>query len=115
MKYGKLIDNELILAPYQIILNNMKISNPNEFELLEAGYKPIVYKDKPEEEGKEFYPFFYEDEDNIIQEWIGEAIEISEPIVFPNIFELQEQIEALDLENKLAIAELAELILGGTN
>lgn len=48
MKYGKIIDGNLILAGNEIKTDKGTVTNPNEELLKSLGYKEVVYTEKPE-------------------------------------------------------------------
>lgn len=69
MKYGKVENRNLILAPHMIILNGMQIFNPLKKHLEEVGYKEVVETESPEElppEGQH-YEKYYEDKGLVIE------------------------------------------------
>ena len=68
--YGKLIDNQLYLAPRQVIYNGKRISNPRPEILLALGYKPVEYTDPPAPiEGYHPESSWVETDDAIVQIW----------------------------------------------
>ena len=113
MKYGKLTNNNIEYSPYRIVFNDMAVYNPSEDKLRQLGYKPVIETPQPKANNMVYYYYWVEEEDQIVQHWQGREIKVEQPVEYPELFELQERILTLDLENKLAIAELAELILGG--
>lgn len=73
MKYGKIENGLLILAPHRIVLNEMQIFNPMNEQLVSAGYKPIVETDMPEEsapDGQHYEEKYTDSGETIIQSWI---------------------------------------------
>ena len=73
MKYAKLIDGNLSIAPNPILHNGSWYGNPPS-EIYEAeGYKPVVYADPPETEpGLIAVPGWAETDEAIIQTWTAE-------------------------------------------
>ena len=70
MKYGKLINNQLVLAPNPIIIGDRQIGNPPGEVYIEQGYKPVVYTDPPETEpGYVAVPGWYDDGDELREVW----------------------------------------------
>lgn len=67
MKYGKVSDGNLILAPHKIALDGMQIFNPTEEQLLSAGYKTITETDAPE--GQHYESTYTDAGDTIMQGW----------------------------------------------
>lgn len=79
VKYGKLIDGSLRLAPKRVNYKGKQIINPRAEVLIELGYKPIKYTDMPEEtEGYYWVSKWQETENEIIQIWEKEIISESE-------------------------------------
>ena len=70
MRWGKLIDNELVLAKKYLIYNGRKIWNAPEALWLEAGWKHVRYGDFPEGYS-EFITEYSEDETNIYVTYRG--------------------------------------------
>lgn len=79
MKYGKLIDNQLALAPNPIIIGDRQIGNPPGEVYISEGYKPVIYNDPPEV-GPGYFavPGWEEQAEEIVQVWTVEQIPISE-------------------------------------
>lgn len=73
MKYAKLIDGNLSLAPNPITVNGIRYGNPPA-EVLEAdGYKAVRYTDPPEPEpGYIAVPGWEENAEEIVQTWTVE-------------------------------------------
>ena len=64
--YGKLENNELIYASRVAIINgDMIITNPQEEDYINAGYKPIIDNVQLDAEN-EYTPIYTEEEDKII-------------------------------------------------
>lgn len=73
MKYAKLINNELVLAPNPIIIGDYQRFNPPGEVYAEQGYKPVVYTKPPETEpGFIAVPGWEETETEIVQIWTVE-------------------------------------------
>jgi len=78
MKYAKLNNGQLELAPSRVQLDGKNILNPSPEHLTELGYKPLTYTPLPPyEDGYYFSPYFEETPDEIIQKW--EKIQAPEP------------------------------------
>lgn len=70
MKYGKLIDGQLTLAPRKIVYQGMRIYNPPAEVLLALGYKPVQYTDPPEiPAGYHLEASWTETSEQIVQGW----------------------------------------------
>lgn len=73
MRYGKLIDRKLVLAPNPIIIGDRQIGNPPGEVYTEQGYKPVVYTDPPVvEPGFIAVPGWEEQDEAIVQTWTVE-------------------------------------------
>lgn len=79
MKYAKLIDNRLIIAPNPILHGGVRIGNPPA-EVLEAeGYKPVRFTEAPETEpGYIAVPGWVETPAEIVQVWTVELEPVTE-------------------------------------
>ena len=79
--YAKLENSTLVIAPRRIILNGMKIFNPTEEQLLQAGYKPITETAMPDPapDGQHYEPTYSDSGDTITQGWILVEDEETEP------------------------------------
>lgn len=66
--YGKIVDGKLEIAQNQINTNIGVITRPIEQNLIDNGYKPIQYNDKPKYDYKEesLYEVYEETTDKII-------------------------------------------------
>lgn len=76
MKYAKLIDNRLIIAPNPILHDGLWYGNPPA-EVLEAeGYKPVSFTEPPGEapEGYAWRETWTDNGSEIVQGW--EAVEL---------------------------------------
>ena len=69
--YGKLIDNNLIIAPNPIIHGGDYIGNPLPDVYLAKGYKPVFYTNPPREpdEGNLWSTTWTERDDGIYRNW----------------------------------------------
>ncbi len=73
MKYGKIINGELILAPNPIIITDRQIGNPPGEVYEDEGYKPVRYTDPPVvEPGYVAVPGWEETAEEIVQTWAVE-------------------------------------------
>ena len=73
MRYAKLINNELIIAPNPIGINDRQIGNPPGEVYTEQGYKPVRYTDPPVvEPGYIAVPAWEEQAEEIVQIWTVE-------------------------------------------
>ena len=105
MKYAKLENGMLRYAPATIMWQGRSVNNPSCDKLLQLGYKPVIYTEKP---SGNYSPAWQEEEKEILQIWNmseieGEDAEELEP---PSV---EERLEALEL----ALLELAEVMLNG--
>lgn len=80
MKYAKLIDGNLVLAPNPIKHGGMWYGNPNGEIYTTEGYKPVVYADPPTEpgEGYQWQETWSETETEIVQGWVLVEVPITE-------------------------------------
>ncbi len=81
MRYAKLIEGNLVLAPRKIPAGDYFILNPPVEKLLEAGYKPVQFTSPPTiEPGYVAVPCWEETAEEIVQTWAvePEPDEISE-------------------------------------
>lgn len=70
---GKIIDGNLTYPPYKIVLLGMQIFNPNEEQLSQVGYKPIIETAMPEDpapEGQHYEAQYTDSGDTITQSWV---------------------------------------------
>ena len=73
MKYAKLIDGFIFIAPNPIMHGGMRRYNPPAEVYLAEGYKPVVYTDPPEvEPGYVAVHGWEETEEEIVQTWAVE-------------------------------------------
>lgn len=73
MKYAKLIDGNLSIAPNPILHAGVRIGNPPAEVYQAEGYKPVVYTDPPGvEPGYIAIPGWVETEEEIVQTWAVE-------------------------------------------
>ena len=93
MKYAKLINDSLILAPNPILVDGNWIGNPPG-EVYEAeGYKPAVYNEQPKPQGVGwFVETWTETDEALVQGW--------------------EWHEATD-EDEISDTEAMDMLLGG--
>ena len=79
MKYGKLINNTLTLAPNPIIVADRQIGNPPAEVYTAEGYKPVRYTDPPVVAGGFVaVPGWEETAEEIVQVWTIEEVPITE-------------------------------------
>ena len=75
--YGKIVNNELILAPektieYEVNNKHRIICNPQPKHYTEAGYKVVEYGEVPEFDGSKTVTVSYEEtEDKILVKYIA--------------------------------------------
>ena len=76
MKYGKLINNNLVSAPNPILIDGAYIGNPPGSVYEAEGYKPVVYSDPPGDApaGYQWTETWSEEQGNIQQGWVLEEI-----------------------------------------
>lgn len=93
MRYAKLIDGNLSIAPNQILHNGLWYGNPPPEIYLAEGYKPVTITDQPEPPGVgRWVETWTETDDAIVQGWTWH--------------------EAAD-EDEISDAEALELLTGG--
>lgn len=93
MRYAKLIDGNLSIAPNQILHNGLWCGNPPPEIYLAEGYKPVTITDQPEPPGVgRWVETWTETDDAIVQGWTWH--------------------EAAD-EDEISDAEALELLTGG--
>lgn len=70
MQFGKIVNNELVLAPNKVVIDGMQVFNPTNDMLLQAGYKQIQETSEPEEPAPigQHYESYYEDMGLFIQQ-----------------------------------------------
>ena len=80
MKYAKLIDNQLQIAPNPILVGGNYIGNPPASVYEAEGYKPVVYADPPSDPpaGYHWEETWAEEDGNIQQSWVLVETPISE-------------------------------------
>ena len=79
MRYGKLIDGNIVYAPRKLRGDEYTVYNPTEEQLTEAGYKPVTYTDAPVvEPGYIAVPGWTETETEIVQTWTVELAPVTE-------------------------------------
>lgn len=104
MKYAKLENGVLIYAPITIMWQGHSVNNPSCEKLMQLGYKPVIYSEKP---SGNYKPVWKENDTKILQIW--EQIEASENMEEEIIPTVEERIEALEM----ALIELAEVMVNG--
>jgi len=73
--YGKLINNNLFLAPRRLTIDGCVVFNPTDVQYEAAGYLPVIYTPEPEApEGYYAVAHFEEQSGEIVQEWGFEPI-----------------------------------------
>jgi len=78
MIYAKLDNGQLTLAPTTVIIDGLKVINPKGEQLIELGYKPVVFTEPPTpQEGYGVSCTWEENELEIYQVW--EEVELPEP------------------------------------
>ena len=64
--YGKIENGDIVfLSSRQIIIGNKRIFNPREKQLREAGYKKIIYGERPKNDGSPIKVDYEESDDTI--------------------------------------------------
>ena len=64
--YGKIENGDIVfLSSRQIVIGNKRIFNPREKQLREAGYKKIIYGEKPKNDGTPIKVEYKEEADTI--------------------------------------------------
>ena len=69
--YGKLENDNLIIAPRKLPGNGVIVYNPPESMYREQGWKPVTYTDEPGDapSGYHYEPGWAETSDEIVQTW----------------------------------------------
>lgn len=68
--YGKLIDDELHIAPKKLNGDGVVVYNPPAEMYLEQGWKPVTFVDTPEAPSGYYYESGWEEQtDAIVQTW----------------------------------------------
>lgn len=80
MRYAKLINGNLQLAPNPIYIDPWWIGNPTPEMLIAEGYKPVHYTEPPAEpgEGYQWVESWSETESEIVQGWVLVEVPITE-------------------------------------
>lgn len=60
--YAKLVDGVLVFAPKKLPIGNTTVWNPTPEQLLDAGYKLVVYADPPDPPEGYGYEYYFEEE-----------------------------------------------------
>jgi len=77
MRHAKLEKGQIIYSPPGIVIDGMKIINPSAAQLIELGYKPVVFTEPPTpQEGYGVSCAWEENETEIYQVW--EEVELPE-------------------------------------
>lgn len=69
--YGKLIDGVLTFAPINLVIDDMQVINASEDEYMSAGYLPIEYTPKPDD--NHWQAVYTEVDGRILQSWVYEG------------------------------------------
>lgn len=73
--YGKLINNNLTLAPRRLTINGCAVFNPTGEQYEAAGYLPVIYTPAPEAPEGYYADAHWEEQDGeIVQVWRFEPI-----------------------------------------
>lgn len=68
--YGYLNEHGMPRSVNHIVVGNYQIFNPTSEQLIEAGYKPIIYTDCPEHQDGFYFTSKWEEVDGVIkQSW----------------------------------------------
>lgn len=80
MKYAKLINNHLQIAPNPIIIDDRQIGNPPGEVYTAEGYKPVRFTDPPTEptEGYQWSEVWSETDTEIVQGWVLVEVPITD-------------------------------------
>ena len=70
-KYGKLVEGVLTFAPINLVVDDMQIINAEEADYISAGYLPIQYTIKPDD--NEWQAVYTEVDGVILQSWVYEG------------------------------------------
>lgn len=95
MKYGKIVEEKLVIAGRVIIEDKTKITNPTEKQLKEYGYKEVEYTEKPT----------YDKDNEKLVETYREDIEQTTILVCYDIVALTEEEKKENLKNKVSDLE----------
>ena len=114
MKYGTLIDDNLIIAPNPLHVKGFYIYNPADEQYVAAGYLPIVETPYPEViEGEEpkYHAASWEEKDgHIVRIWT----ETDPPEPIPVKPTLEERVGAVEASTAALSADLELLLSGAT-
>lgn len=69
--YGKLIDGVLTFAPINLVIDDMQVINASEDEYMSAGYLPIEYTPKPDD--NHWQAVYTEVDGVVLQSWVYEG------------------------------------------
>ena len=72
-QYGKIIEENIIYAPYYLMVGNKCHINPKSELYLKQGWKQIIYNDMPELKEDEEISYaieYFEDETSIYSNWV---------------------------------------------
>lgn len=78
--FGRLIDGKFEYAPKNVVCKGKFICNPNSNVLMNLEYLPVKYTKKPEKEGFIAVSYWEQEENEIVQKWSFEKLNI-EPTV----------------------------------
>ena len=79
MRFAKLIDGNLVLAPRKLPMGEYVVYNPSTEQLIADEYKPVVYTEPPVvAEGFVAVPGWEENPFEIVQTWTVEQVPITE-------------------------------------
>lgn len=94
MSYGKIENEQLILAPHRIVLSGMQVFNPTTDQLSQAGYKPVTETAMPEEPvpAGQHYEARYED----AGEYITQSWELVEDDTVPEGKTIEQRVTTLE-------------------
>lgn len=68
--YGKIVENELIMAPSIVEVGNKLVFNPSEELLIELGFREVAFTNPNESVNGKYIESYWEEEDNqIVQKW----------------------------------------------
>lgn len=76
--YGIIKDGQLITAPRVVTIGNRVVSNPTDEQLIQLGYKPISYVEKPTDEllGQSYIETWSDNGNSIVQTWELQEVDL---------------------------------------
>lgn len=110
MRYGKIVNGALILAPNTVTWRKKKVNNPSDAKLKELEFKPIVESEMPENAPTDMhYEYSWEDDgEQIVKKWNLVKNPEEDEVVFEEPTD-SERLDALEQ----AFLEFVEVMVNG--